>query len=142
MRHGAKGSDFYFWCLVKIHCISNYLKDNEIFLLQNVKSYFATGNFESNPPSTANKAKFDCLDLSGPPCSTVSLWSMFGNRQIPASIEGKCRRFQNSSECLKTRLQKGRYSILVFQLYVHNIRYLKSIKRIHKICEIMTKSTR
>ena len=31
---------------------------------------------------------------------TVSLWSMFGNRQI-AAIEGKCRWFLNSSECLK-----------------------------------------
>ena len=32
---------------------------------------------------------------------TVSLWSMFENRQL-AVFEGKCRRFRNSSECLKT----------------------------------------
>ena len=68
MRHGAKGSDFYFSCIVKIHCILNYLKYNGIFLLQNDKSYFTCVNFESNPPSTVNTAKFDFLDLSGPPC--------------------------------------------------------------------------
>ena len=32
-----------------------------------------TGNFESNPPSTVNTAKFDCLDLSGPPCRLLNL---------------------------------------------------------------------
>ena len=31
----------------------------------------------------------------------VSLWSMFENREI-ALIEGKCRRFRNSSECSNT----------------------------------------
>ena len=36
--------------------------------MQNDKSYFTYGNFESNPPSTVKTAKFDCLDLSGPPC--------------------------------------------------------------------------
>ena len=39
--------------------------------MQNDKSYFTYGNFESNPPSTVNTAKFDCLDLSGPPCTLV-----------------------------------------------------------------------
>ena len=65
------GSDFYFLCLVEIHCLPNHLKDNGIFLLQIDKSYFSCGNFESNPPSTANTAKFDCLDLSGPPCNQM-----------------------------------------------------------------------
>ena len=32
---------------------------------------------------------------------TVSLWIMVENREI-AVIEGKCRRFRNSSKCLKT----------------------------------------
>ena len=32
---------------------------------------------------------------------TVRLWSMFENRQI-AVFEGKCRRFRNFPECLKT----------------------------------------
>ena len=46
--------------------------------MQNDKSYFTNGNFEPNPPSTVNTAKFDCLYLSGPPCTqkfelTVSL---------------------------------------------------------------------
>ena len=36
--------------------------------MQNDESYFKYGNFKSNPPSTVNTAKFDCLDLSGPPC--------------------------------------------------------------------------
>ena len=38
--------------------------------MQNDKSYFTHGNFESNPPSTVNTAKFDCLDLSGPHCTS------------------------------------------------------------------------
>ena len=37
--------------------------------MQNNKSYFTYGNFESNTPSIGNTAKFDCLDLSGPPCT-------------------------------------------------------------------------
>ena len=69
VRHGAKGSDFYFWCIVKIHLILNYLKGNGIFQMQNDNAYFAYGNFESNPPSTINIAKFDCLYLSGSPCT-------------------------------------------------------------------------
>ena len=36
--------------------------------MQNDKSDFKYGNFESNPPSIVNTAKFDCLDLSGPLC--------------------------------------------------------------------------
>ena len=38
--------------------------------MQNDKSYLAYLNFESNPPSIVNLAKFDCLDLFGPGCST------------------------------------------------------------------------
>ena len=49
------------------------MKGNEIFLMQNDNAYLTYGNFESNPPSTVNTAKFDCLDLSGPPCKTSSL---------------------------------------------------------------------
>ena len=30
-------------------------------------------DFSSNPPSTVNTAKFDCLDLSGPPCNGVTV---------------------------------------------------------------------
>ena len=33
------------------------------------------GTFESNPPYTVNTAKFDCLDLSGPPCTIP--WDSF-----------------------------------------------------------------
>ena len=79
MRHGAKGSDFYFVCIVKIHCVLNYLKYNGVFLLQNDKSYFKCENFESNPPSTMNTAKFDCLDLSGPPCIMANVWFLAWN---------------------------------------------------------------
>ena len=41
-------------------------------LLQKDKTYFTYENFESNPPSTVNTAKFDCLDLSGPPCTVAT----------------------------------------------------------------------
>ena len=41
---------------------------------------------------------------------TVNLWSMFENRQI-AVIEGKCRRFRNSSECLKTHFAANNWPI-------------------------------
>ena len=68
MGHGAKGSDFYFLCIVRIYFILNDLKGNGIFLMQNDNAYLTYGIFESNPPSTVNTAKFDCLDLSGPPC--------------------------------------------------------------------------
>ena len=71
---GEKGSDFYLWCLVKIHCILNYLKDNRLFIMKNYKSIFTCANFKSNPPSAANTAKFDCLDLSGPPCRSIKFY--------------------------------------------------------------------
>ena len=45
------------------------MKGNGIFLMQNDNAYFTYENFESNPPSTVNTSKFDCLDLSGPPCT-------------------------------------------------------------------------
>ena len=49
-----------------------------------------------------------------PNCSiirnTVSIWSMFENRQI-ALIEGKCRRFRNSSDCLKTHCVANNWPI-------------------------------
>ena len=69
MRCGAKGSDFYFCGVVNIQFALQYLKGNRLFLLQNDKSYFKYGNFASDPTSTVNTAKFDCLDLSGPPCT-------------------------------------------------------------------------
>ena len=45
-----------------------FLKGTRIFLSQNDKSHVTNINFAPNTPSTANTAKFDCLDLSGPPC--------------------------------------------------------------------------
>ena len=48
--------------------IFTYIEGNRLFLLQNYKPYYKYGNFVSNPPSTVNTAKFDFLDLSGPPC--------------------------------------------------------------------------
>ena len=78
MRYGAKGSDFWFWCIVKIPCILNYLKRNGILRMQNDKSYFTHGNFVSNPPSTVKTAKFDCIDLSGPPC----IYQKYFNKQF------------------------------------------------------------
>ena len=41
------------------------------FLLQNDRSNFPHAHFGLNPPSTVNTAKFDCLDLSGPPCRLI-----------------------------------------------------------------------
>ena len=38
------------------------------------------------------------------------VWSMFGNQQI-AAIEGKCRRFRNSSECLKNHCAANNWQI-------------------------------
>ena len=77
MRHGAKGSDFYFWCIVKIPCLLNYLKGNGILILQNDTPYFTHISFESNPPSTVNTAKFDCLDLSGPGCMLMIAYESY-----------------------------------------------------------------
>ena len=50
----------------------NYFKGNGIFLLQNDKTCFTYKHFESNPPSTVNTVKFDCLDLSGPGCMYIT----------------------------------------------------------------------
>ena len=59
------------------------MKVNEIFRMQNDTSYFTQGNFESNLPSIVNTAKFDCLDLSGPPCTyeyhNIAILSLFCN---------------------------------------------------------------
>ena len=41
---------------------------------------------------------------------TVSLWSMFENRQLTV-FEGKCCRFRNSSECLKTHCGANNWPI-------------------------------
>ena len=40
----------------------------------------------------------------------VCLWSMFENRQFSV-VEGKCRRFRNSSECLKTHCAANNWPI-------------------------------
>ena len=50
--------------------------------MQNYKSYFTHGNFESNPASTVNTAKFDCLDLSGPPCRIHSIAGQIGSKKF------------------------------------------------------------
>ena len=72
-----KKSISFLWhlCLSFVFCILCFvstldieLKGNGIFLMQNDKSYFTYDNSKSNPPPTVNTAKFDCLDLSGPPC--------------------------------------------------------------------------
>ena len=59
----------YFWGMVNIQFALQYINGNSLFLLQNDKSYSNYENFASNPPSTLNTAKFDYLELSGPPCS-------------------------------------------------------------------------
>ena len=41
---------------------------------------------------------------------TVSLWSMFENWRFPV-FEGKCRRFRNSSDCLKTHCAANNWLI-------------------------------
>ena len=41
-----------------------------LYIFQNDKTLLTYENFESNPPSIVNLAKFDCLDLFGPGCST------------------------------------------------------------------------
>ena len=40
----------------------------------------------------------------------MSLWNIFENRQL-AVFEGKCRRFRNSSECLKTHCASNYWPI-------------------------------
>ena len=94
MRHGAKGSDFYFWCMVKIHYKLNYLIGNGIFLLQNDKHYFTCGILTSNPPSTLKTAKFDHLNLSGPPFSSKVHVSE-GNTKCPK------KRYEQAYDILK-----------------------------------------
>ena len=42
---------------------------------------------------------------------SLSLWNMFENQQIDV-IEGKCRRFRNSSECSKTRCATNNWPIM------------------------------
>ena len=73
MRCGAKGSAFYFLNMVKIRFAMEYLRSNRLFLLQNDKFYSKYGHFASNSPFTVNTAQFDCLDLSGPPCTLLLL---------------------------------------------------------------------
>ena len=62
--------------------------------MQNDKSYFTHGNFESNPPSTVNTAKFDCLDLSGPPCNTKKRLAMSLTSKKIQSFKKLCKQFQ------------------------------------------------
>ena len=40
--------------------------------MQNDESFLKYETFASNPPSTADTAKFDCLNLSGQPCNLRS----------------------------------------------------------------------
>ena len=53
------------------------MKGNRIFLSQNDTSYVTYINFAPNTPSTANTAKFDCLDFSGPPCRGRIVFTVF-----------------------------------------------------------------
>ena len=135
MRHGAKGSDFYFLCIVKIHCILNYLKYNGIFLLQNDKSYLICVNFESNPPSTVNTAKFDCLDLYGQPCiliiyDTTVLTTLFFSPS-GANIFTKAVCKTNETNYFHP------FDLSSFLTY---LKKLKSLKSSNKFCCITSKS--